>query len=796
MSLLGRLFGGGGKASSEEKKQRQAEPAMSSSRVSRRADICVVDINPEYAATGTPKHPPVPRGFFNRNTKELLLLRRDEQGVVQWHPNTIPDFIHLFEGGDADAGHVLTLVPEPTVTEALFSLFWGFWTLWDIERANPNDAASCAREAHQLLEELQVLIDRDLTKEPRHAELNDLLSKQGGTARCQEGDVSRTKWTQWPVSVPKAYPHSGQEIWQAVQCEEYVVFLENRTDRGLTEVVILGLGPSERKWQVVSAQLDWRILPPERQQQVCGKSIKEIMRIRGHLGDDRNVLSEVDRLIWKVVFKLLLGAKKLVDSLACPPLEYLLAPAASFTNVGRDSKLLEERRQTHKAQVEDLNRRNEDLMHEAKDLKASLASVENERNKAVMDNNELRRNLSLLQQRENISGTGDFPLEADTVKYVKKATDAFEALYFRGHRRSVKGFNLSTCQVELSVEVTLMLQEIRKGVQSRYDAILEAMLASLEGTETPENASKMTRSFFELYCRNHWKQLFLGSRAQKQSEAQPEDNTWAADAFKSYCESTNLPNSLLLDMAWQSMSTKGKLQESFVPFESYLWKAFKGFWDASVVMYLHRPKFEFDFDSPPAMVDYNLKLHSIMDGACNKGEKAIVIFPAVIRVLADSEKEISAVARVVPKQDKGSTKGAAMPDWPKIPCYQRDAAKGASGSDSKGAVTTHPVPTNGEDADNAEHKNLPGSAGDTSAEAKRDDEVLAQNLEGKSSQDQDSKHDGAETGGPPEANPTAPGGTTEGTPNVPHTVPDSNAGNETKKPALKRKDSSKKKIKP
>lgn len=141
--------------------------------------------------------------------------------------------------------------------------------------------------------------------------------------------------------------------------------------------------------------------------------------------------------------------------------------------------------------------------------KAALLSAQIDR--MTIHNDNMQRQLTLLQQHQNISGSGSFPLEYEAIsKYLNPAVESFSHLYSDCFLDITAEYDERLCQEMLSCEIVTMLRMMLDLIEGRYKEIQGKMLEVLGGFESVENASKATTSFLDSYCQRHWERLFIG----------------------------------------------------------------------------------------------------------------------------------------------------------------------------------------------------------------------------------------------------------------------------------------------
>ncbi|CAD7698478.1 unnamed protein product [Ostreobium quekettii] len=648
----------------------------------RAVSIVVVDISPNFLL----EHPPgtgqrvrARRGLLDRISGQLFAAWRDmANGNVCSYCFRV-DQTRLAEHANAGQEvHADFFVADDwSLAEALCTVFMGLTQLEVQERKNH---LGVPQETSELMETLQGIIDciSEDPKEPKYEELREALSW-----KTLQSDQQNPIWTL----------HTWQEpAWEGFCWQNDVAFMRSKPPHQQAFKILQLEGVKAEHRLGVDVGRVWPDLEFPKGQPHRGLSISDIMSFRKHVKGKiaEKCKQEVDRVTARVIHAMLTSIEHLLKSLACPPEEHLLAPLHNIEMADPPRCIpmtaFRERRE--------LLQRIEAMNKDAQDKDATLLKLQQERSrigtepsmqcgdeaslkeinallrKQLFESaqeveraehvaNEVRKQLTILQQSQNISGEGDFPLKYQATKmYLAKGVEYFQ-IFMKHYNKLAKSYDAFSCQMELALEMEFMLQTINRNVQDRYDNLLSGMLNGLHNLEDRHTASKATHSFLALYCQRYWRQLFLGTHANSTQKQQPElhkdSNPFAANAFEDYwnCDKHNTLMKTVASLSIKKPQNDSK-GEIINWFESALWKAFKWFWDASVVMFLQRPKLQFYFrlqKGSTSVCSFSQAEHQFIDAACKEGEPVVVIVPAVFEESGTPEmRELSWVLKVENRQ--------------------------------------------------------------------------------------------------------------------------------------------------
>lgn len=148
-------------------------------------------------------------------------------------------------------------------------------------------------------------------------------------------------------------------------------------------------------------------------------------------------------------------------------------------------------------------------------------------------------------------------------------------------------------------------------VVKRYSELLLDTLQALGNLETPEEASRSTRDGFDVYCRTHWRKLFL-SRFNDDPKLQARQRKIAEKICAFGCDTDEIAR--------------------------LFGEVFDGLWEVAVVMFLQRPQLRLNLDRDPDEVRFSGDDHEFVDLAGGEGDRVVVIFPSIVKRCVDEEQ--------------------------------------------------------------------------------------------------------------------------------------------------------------
>ncbi|GMH41310.1 hypothetical protein BSKO_09220 [Bryopsis sp. KO-2023] len=140
---------------------------------------------------------------------------------------------------------------------------------------------------------------------------------------------------------------------------------------------------------------------------------------------------------------------------------------------------------------------------------------------------------------------------------------------------------------------------------NRHKDLLKNALAALGNLETPEHLSRSTRDGFDVYCRMHWRDLFLTQLDANNDAASVSESRCKLEAFISTFNSGATDLTGLLDAVFNRL------------------------WEVTVVMFLQRPQLRFSLIEGESKGVFFRENYEFVEGMGEVGDDLVVIVPPV-----------------------------------------------------------------------------------------------------------------------------------------------------------------------
>lgn len=160
-----------------------------------------------------------------------------------------------------------------------------------------------------------------------------------------------------------------------------------------------------------------------------------------------------------------------------------------------------------------------------------------------------------------------------------------------------------------------VLQKMKEIVADRYIDLLGGLLAALGNLESTDDVNRSTQDAFDIYCRKHWRDLFLNQMYPKSTpEKSPRSKQKALNHMLREHMEKEFPELVL---------SKG---EGFT-FE----KIFNGLWETTVVLSLQRPPLSFSISEPELKTGYMASKHEFVDRLGQEDDPVVVLLPPILK---------------------------------------------------------------------------------------------------------------------------------------------------------------------
>ncbi|GMH40996.1 hypothetical protein BSKO_08906 [Bryopsis sp. KO-2023] len=241
----------------------------------------------------------------------------------------------------------------------------------------------------------------------------------------------------------------------------------------------------------------------------------------------------------------------------------------------------------------------------------------------VIERDALRDEVAVYRRQLAMSGSGpsgwnvatkdtELPHYVEAMRNYHRLVDRVKNFYFDFSEGSSDNRNRKVMFAEC---IYVTLKRMLEIVLDRYNHLLHNVLAALGNLECPNQVSRSTHDAFDVYCRKHWKDLFL-------SHMYPGQN----DGSNSASNKKNLNLQLRQEMFFEFPSLVGSEGDG-ANFE----RIFNGLWESTVVMFLQRPQLRFSVAKKRTVGVYSSMEHEFVDREGKEGDEVVVLIPAITK---------------------------------------------------------------------------------------------------------------------------------------------------------------------
>lgn len=171
-------------------------------------------------------------------------------------------------------------------------------------------------------------------------------------------------------------------------------------------------------------------------------------------------------------------------------------------------------------------------------------------------------------------------------------------------------------------------------MKDRSTSLLTGLLAALGNLEEPETMSRSTRDAFDVYCRKHWRGLFLTQTCSGSGHQKDNAQNELLGRVKSHMKSK-----------FPELMSGERKSSSFE-------KIYNGLWEVTVVFSLQRPPLFFSKLEGKLNTHFVGAEHEFVDVIGKEGDPVVVVMPPIVKQSQGSTSKLpfeSAASIVVEK---------------------------------------------------------------------------------------------------------------------------------------------------